>query len=112
MISGEMNINLNYNKTLSKERILLELNSIPYSNNLIILYIDSVSRANSLRQLKKKLKFFEQFMSYICHIMELFKKKTLMKNIIVFNFSNINLFFFILHIITLYYFMAALEIVV
>ena len=63
-IYGEMNINLNYNKTLSKERILLERNSIPYSNNLIILYIDSVSRANSLRQLKKTLKFFEQFMSY------------------------------------------------
>ena len=63
-IYGEMNINLNYNKTLSEERILLERNSIPYSNNLIILYIDSVSRANSLRQLKKTLKFFEQFMSY------------------------------------------------
>ena len=63
-IHGEMNINLNYNKTLSKERILLENNSIPYSNNIIILYIDSVSRVNSLRQLKKTLKFFEQFMPY------------------------------------------------
>jgi hypothetical protein len=63
-IYGEMNINLNYNKTLSEERILLEKNSIPYSNNIIILYIDSVSRVNSLRQLKKTLKFFEQFMSY------------------------------------------------
>ena len=63
-IYGEMNINLNYNKTLSEERILLENNSIPYSNNIIILYIDSVSRVNSLRQLKKTLKFFEQFMSY------------------------------------------------
>lgn len=63
-IYGEMNINLNFNKTLSEERILLERNSIPYSNNLIILYIDSVSRANSLRQLKKTLNFFEEFMSY------------------------------------------------
>ena len=63
-IHGEMYINLNYNKTLSEERILLENNSIPYSNNIIILYIDSVSRVNSLRQLKKTLKFFEQFMSY------------------------------------------------
>jgi len=63
-IYGEMNLNLNYNKTLSEERILLENNSIPYSNNIIILFIDSVSRANSLRQLKKTLKFFEQFMSY------------------------------------------------
>ena len=32
-IYGEMNINLNYNKTLNEERILLEKNSIPYSNN-------------------------------------------------------------------------------
>ena len=62
-IYGEMNINLNYNKTLNEERIILEKKSTPYSNNIIILYIDSVSRVNSLRQLKKTLKFFEQFMS-------------------------------------------------
>ena len=61
---GEMNINLNYNKTLSQERTLLEINSTPYSNNILILYIDSVSRVNSLRQLKKTLKFFEKFMNY------------------------------------------------
>jgi len=63
-VYGEMKINLNYNETLSKERKLLEKNVIPYSNNIMILYIDSVSRVNSLRQLKKTLKFFEQFMSY------------------------------------------------
>ena len=63
-IYGEMKINLNYNKSLSEERKLFEKNSIPYSNNIIILYIDSVSRVNSLRQLKKTLKFFERFMSY------------------------------------------------
>ena len=61
---GEMNINLNYNKTLSEERILHEKYSTPYSNNIIILFIDSVSRVNSLRQLKKTLNFFEKFMSY------------------------------------------------
>ena len=61
---GEMYINLNYNNTLSEERILNEINSTPYSNNIIILYIDSVSRVNSLRQLKKTLKFFEKFMQY------------------------------------------------
>jgi hypothetical protein len=61
---GKMNINLNYNKTLSQERTLLEINSTPYSNNILILYIDSVSRVNSLRQLKKTLKFFEKFMNY------------------------------------------------
>ena len=63
-IYGKMKINLNYNKTLSEERILLGKNIIPYSNNIVILYIDSVSRVNSLRQLKKTLNFFEKFMLY------------------------------------------------
>ena len=61
---GNMIINLNYNKTLSEERKAKEQNTIPYSNNILSLYIDSVSRANSLRQLKKTTKFIEKFMSY------------------------------------------------
>ena len=59
-----MHINLNYNKTLSEERMLNEIKSTPFSNNIIILFIDSVSRVNSLRQLKKTLNFFEKFMLY------------------------------------------------
>ena len=61
---GDMKINLNFNKTLSEERKLLEKSTSPYSNNILILFIDSVSRANSIRQLKKTLKFFEKFMNY------------------------------------------------
>ena len=61
---GEIIINLNFNKTLSKERKLLENNSLPYAKNIIILYIDSISRAYSMRQLKKTLNFFEKFISY------------------------------------------------
>ena len=61
---GELKINLNYNETLSKERKKLEKNSSPYSKNIIILFIDSVSRAYSIRQLKKTLSFFEKFMSF------------------------------------------------
>ena len=61
---GQININLNFNKTLSDERKKLEKNTFPYSNNILIVYIDSVSRANSIRQLPKTLKFFEKFMSY------------------------------------------------
>ena len=49
--AGEMIINLYFNKTLSIERKIKESNSKPYSNNIMILYIDSVSRANSIRQL-------------------------------------------------------------
>ena len=60
----KLNINLYYNQTLSKERKLYEKNSEPYSNNVLILFLDSLSRANALRQLKKTTKFFEKFMKY------------------------------------------------
>ena len=55
---------MNYNKSLSIERKKLEKFSNPYSNNIMVLYIDSVSRANSIRQLKKTLNFVEKFISY------------------------------------------------
>jgi len=61
---GELIINLNYNLSLSKERKKLENNSNPYSENILILYIDSVSRQNAIRKLKKTLTFFERFISY------------------------------------------------
>ena len=61
---GKLLINLNYNESLSKERILLEKKTMPYSQNVMVLYIDSVSRANSIRKLKKTMKFIEQFMSF------------------------------------------------
>ena len=61
---GEIVINLIYNETLSKERKKKEIKTTPYSKNVILLYIDSISRAYSIRQLKKTLSFFEQFMSY------------------------------------------------
>ena len=48
---GELIINLNYNESLSKERKNLEKNSAPYSQNILILYIDSISRANSIRKM-------------------------------------------------------------
>ena len=61
---GEMFINVKYNETLSKERKKLENNTIPFSNNIMIIYLDSVSRANAIRQLKKTMNFFEKFISY------------------------------------------------
>jgi hypothetical protein len=63
---GEIIIDLKFNKTLSEERKKLENNAKikPYAKNIILLYIDSVSRAYSIRQLKKTLKFIEQFMPY------------------------------------------------
>ena len=61
---GELSINLKYNDSLSKERKKLENESNPYSNNILILFVDSISRASSLRQLNKTLQFFEKFISY------------------------------------------------
>ena len=61
---GKMNINLKFNKSLSNKKKEKENYVKPYSNDIMILYIDSVSRANSIRQLKKTLKFFEKFMFY------------------------------------------------
>ena len=48
---GKLIINVNYNKTLSEERKKLERNTKPYSENIMILYFDSVSRNNGLRKL-------------------------------------------------------------
>ena len=61
--NGKMIINLRFNKSLSKERKKKEKNTKPYSENIILLYFDSVSRSASLRQLKKTTKFFENFIS-------------------------------------------------
>ena len=61
---GNMIINVEYNQTLSSERKLLEKNADPYSDNILIIYVDSLSRANSLRQLNKTMSFVEKFISY------------------------------------------------
>jgi hypothetical protein len=73
---GEIIIDLKFNKTLSEERKKLEINaSVPYAKNIIMLYIDSISRAYSMRQLKKTLKFIEQFMPYHGRYNENFKSE-------------------------------------
>jgi hypothetical protein len=61
---GELIINVNYNDTLSKERKKLAKKSKPYIENILILYFDSLSRSNGLRQLKKTFRFIEKFMPY------------------------------------------------
>jgi len=62
--SGELLIDVKYNDSLSKERKKLENLNNPYSNNILILYIDSVSRVSSLIQLNRTLNFFQKFSSY------------------------------------------------
>ena len=55
---GDININLYFNQTLNNERMKLESNIQPYSNNILIVFIDSISKANSQRQLKKNNEIF------------------------------------------------------
>ena len=62
--NGKLNINLHFNKSLSEERKHLERLIKPFSKNIMIIFIDSVSRALSIRQLKKPLNFFERFISF------------------------------------------------
>ena len=62
--SGELLLDIKYNDSLSKERKKLESLNNPYSNNILIIFLDSVSRVSSLIQLKKTLKFFEKFSSF------------------------------------------------
>ena len=61
---GELFIDVKYNESLSNERKKLENLSNPYSNNILIIFLDSVSRVNSLKHLNKTLNFFEKFISY------------------------------------------------
>ena len=61
---GELFIDLKYNNSLSKERKKLESRNNPYSDNIMIIFLDSVSRVTSLKKLNKTLTFFEQFISY------------------------------------------------
>ena len=53
--NGELIINLNYDEKLSKERKKLEQKANPYSENVLIIYLDALSRANSIRKMKKTL---------------------------------------------------------
>ena len=59
---GSLNINVNRNETLSNERKQIHTNT-PYKNVLLI-YIDGISRPNFFRKLKKTSSYLEQFTHY------------------------------------------------
>ena len=58
---GEIKIKVKYNETLSVERKKLENKNSLYKN-ILIIYIDALSRAHFKRKMVKTQKFFEQFM--------------------------------------------------
>ena len=60
---GELKINLNYNKDLSKKRKKLE-NSNSLYDNILMIYIDATSRAHFQRSFPKLSNFIKSFMPY------------------------------------------------
>ena len=59
---GEIKININYNKLLSKNRLSLE--NCKENNNIIFIYMDNLSRVHFYRQYKKTTKFLHQFFRF------------------------------------------------
>ena len=81
-------INLHFNKTLSKKRQLLEKNTEPYSNNILILYFYSLSRVNTLRQLKRQ----QIFLKNLWHLKVIITKKYLSEKFHSFQFFKYHSF--------------------
>ena len=104
---GKIIIELKFNKTLSEERRSLEKKSKPYSNNIILLFIDSLSRANAIRQLKRTMNFFEKFMPYKGGFNEKYPSEIFHS----FQFFKYHSFIGHLFIIILFYFMGKKRII-
>jgi hypothetical protein len=58
---GKIEININYNEKLSKERKLLEKVN---SNNVLFIFMDNLSRVHFYRQYKKTKEFLKQFLTF------------------------------------------------
>ena len=61
---GEVNININFDKELSKKRKSLEKDTKPLYNNLIFIFFDGVSRSHFGRIFKKTTRFLNKFLKY------------------------------------------------
>ena len=61
---GDIHININYDKELSKERKKLEKNTEPLYDNIIFIFFDAISRKHFSRVYKKTSKFLDNFMKY------------------------------------------------
>ena len=59
---GELKIKINYNENLSQKRKNIMTNN--YSNNILYIYLDNLSRVHFYRQYKKTAKFIKKFLKY------------------------------------------------
>ena len=62
--NGEIHIDINYDKEISKERKKLEKNTTVLYENIIFLFFDAISRNHFSRVFKKSTQFIEQFLKY------------------------------------------------
>ena len=62
---GKLKIKINYSSELSKERLSLSKNMD--SNNILFIFLDSMSRVHFYRQFKKTSKFLKKFLSFNGH---------------------------------------------
>ena len=61
---GDLKMNVHFNKTLSDLRKSQEINTKPLYKNILMVYVDGVSRPHFLRKFKKTSKFISQFIEY------------------------------------------------
>ena len=61
---GDINININYDDELSKERKKLEEKTNPLYENIIFIFFDAISRNHFSRVYKKTSEFIEKFFKY------------------------------------------------
>ena len=59
---GKLKIEINYSKELSKNRLSLSQNID--SNNILFIFLDSISRVHFYRQFKKTSKFIKKFLTF------------------------------------------------
>jgi hypothetical protein len=61
---GEIKININFNKKLSKKRKKLEKKNNNNSSNILFIFFDNLSRVHFYRQYVKTSKFLRNFFKY------------------------------------------------
>ena len=61
---GDIHINVNYDDELSKKRKQAEKNTKPLYENVIVIFLDGISRNHFLRNFKKTAAFLEPFFKY------------------------------------------------
>ena len=59
---GDLKININFNESLSKKRLSLEIHK--NSSNILFLFLDNLSRVHFYRHYKKTKEFLKTFLSY------------------------------------------------